>query len=364
MRLRTLGTAAAAIMALVCIQPHQAQAAKAANVGKLPGKAYAVKVTPDGKWLAAWSQFSKDKFTLYVVNLEKGDRKEVVTVDNPGGLCWLPGRGELLYCKGNLKGGGKIPYTAVTYYVYRTSGGDSKKVGELNDLLVNYQADPIAAEDGSLAFHLTLGTSRVPSFNIYFPEEGRIKSIEAGATIAADYDLSSDGTRLAWFLHGKDTKNFAIALWDLERVGYIEPLLEWPGETDPADNHMMIRLDMPHAQAATLTVSNGDATLNACIYRFANAKDLQAVPVHLSAGDEAFELEWKGRSGILTLLARNAKTKKFSLQEFNPSTGVVDRILETPDEISHFEYAPAAQAYFYSVITPGAKPETVLVKVK
>jgi hypothetical protein len=355
--------AALALVGLIAALHTSALAAKAGTVGKLPGKAYVVKVTPDGKWLAAWSEMGKKKFTLFVVDLEKGDRKEVVTVDDPGGLCWLANKGELLYCKG-LRKASKVPYTLVTYYVYKVKSGESKKVGELNDLLQDYQADPISAEDGSLAFHLTLSPSRTPSFNIYFAAEGRIKSVEEGATISADYDLSSDGSKLAWFLHGKEAKHFAIALWDLEKVGYIEPLFEWVGAADPADNHMMLRLDMPHAQAATLAVSDSDKQLNACIYRFVDPKNLQVVPVKLAVGDEAFALDWKGRSGLLTLLVRNQGTKKFSLQEFNPSTGVATRIIESPDEINHFEYAATAQAYFYSVITQGAKPETVLVKVK
>lgn len=364
MKRTKLAVAAAAALALLGLSISPAFAAKASNVGKLPGKAYVVKVTADGKWLAAWSEFAKNKFTLYVVNLEKGDRKEVVTVDDPGGLCWLPARGELLYCKGNYKATAKVPYTAVTYYIYAVASGESKKVGELNDLVKNYQADPIAAEDSSLAFCLTLSPSRMPSFNIYFPGEGRIKSVEAPANIAADYDLSSDGTRLAWFLHGNDQKQFDIAFWNLEQVKIELPLYEWIGDQDPADNHMMIRLDMPHSQAATLAVSTADKSLNACIYRFVDPNNLQTVPVHLPANEEAFELDWKGRSGILALLVRNSQTKKFSIQEFNPATGVSTKVIETLDEINHFEYASSAQAYYYSVISPGAKPESVLVKVK
>jgi hypothetical protein len=133
---------------------------------------------------------------------------------------------------------------------------------------------------------------------------------------------------------------------------------------DPAEGHLLFKLDMPHKQAATLAISQSDPTLNACVYNFANPNKLSVVPVNLKPDEEALSLDWKGRSGILYMLVSNRKTKEFSIQEYDPATRKATTLLTTKDPISEtLEYAPGAQAYFYSIVTEGKKPETTLVRV-
>lgn len=359
----SLATSVGVLLCAILIGSMQtALAAKPSNIGKVPGKAYVVRVSPDGKWLATWSEMGKAQFTLYVVNLDKGDRKEVVKVADPGGLCWIPGKAQLLYSKGIAKNAAGQSYTSVTYVVYDAATGDTKSVGELNDKLKSYQMDPIASEDGSMAFQMTWSTTGKPSFNIYFAREKTVKSLEAFANVAADYDLSSDGTMLAWYLHDTTNKTFNIATWNLELAGY-KDLFEYSSAVDPAENHLMFKLDMPHNQAATLAVSSKDPTLNACVYGFADPKNLTVVPIRLAANEEAVALDWKGRSGILYLLVQNNKTKDYSIQEYDPVTRKATVLLSTKDPISYVDYAPGAQAYYYSVVNVSKKPETALVKL-
>ncbi|MCH7471962.1 hypothetical protein IIA79_03315 [bacterium] len=350
---------AAAVLALaVAINAPPAHAASPSEVVKLPGRAYVVRAAPQSKWLAAWSEQSDGRYTLYVIDANNGNRQEVTTVDDPGGLCWIPNRESLFYCRGVYSE--KLESTRVYYYTYDAQTKASKKIVELNDIESTYQFDPIAAEDGSRVFHMTINTRSLPSFNVYLPGTGTMNQLEAGANIGADYDLSSDGKMLYWFLTDDDG-NLYFAGWDLE-VNDETWNAKYPAAMDPVEDHALIKVHSPRQQIATIVFKEDEPQLQLCVYNFLNAAKPYVTPVYLDAGENALDFDWKGRSNILYVLTRNENTSEFSILEIDPLTNSQTELLRTKDEIVFVDYAPGSQTYYFTIVDDrGARNAQTLV---
>lgn len=355
-------------VALLCFcLVGSAQAAKPSVITKIPGKAYVVRCNAEGTWLAAWSETAPRQYTLYAVGSAKGETREVVKADDPGGICWIPGKNQLLYCTGKAVSNDRLSFTNVTYFLYDVAAGTSRKVTDLKDSLETYIFDPIAADDGNKVFHLTVN-SQLPSFNIYFPDSNTMSPLVAPrARIAAEYDLSSDGSMIYWPMVFEDSGHLVIAGWNLEKNDYAQ-LFEY--KKDPAEGRGGFKVDSPNRQAATMAMSSVDPALKAVVYSFQNPKDPQAIPVRLQAGEEVLMLDWKGRSGHLYMLVGRGGTAgpvpggSTSIIEVNPTNGNRTTLLETTDPVEFVDYANTAGTYFYSTVDPKGRGSTVLLKLQ
>jgi hypothetical protein len=341
-----------------------ALAAKPSKVADLNGSAYVVRCNPEGTWVATWATSSKGGFTLWVVDTAKGDKREVDSSADPGGLCWIPGRNALYYCKGkevNSKVGGK--FTSVTYYLYDVAKNTSKKIpgAELKDQLNTYIIDPVAAEDGSKVFHMTIDRD-LPSFNIYFPASNVISPMYVKAKVAADYDLSADGQTLYWPMTNSNNGHLTIAGWGFKQ-NYYNGLYEV--KKDPATGRGGFKVDSTNKQAVTMATSSTDPSLKAVVYSYKDPKNPQAIPVKLNQSEEIVMLDWKGRSGLLYVVVVREQGGRAlsSLIELNPATGGRTVILpDSTDEIRFVDYASRSGAYFYSAVVPGKGSRVVKVQ--
>jgi len=341
-----------------------AYAAKPSVVGKIPGSAFVLKADPSSSWVACWSAQADGKFKLMAVNGDNGDKLEVTTVDRPGGLCWIPGRGKLLYCKGIYND--KLKNTKVVYAVYDLAAKKATNlIPDLIDLKETYLLDPIASEDGKMVFILTINTIGLPSFNIYFPEANSLTSTTVSANIGSDFDLSSDGSKLYWYLHNPDNGNFNIVGWSFQDGSYSD-LFEFTADRDPGDDHALFKLDSPRSWAATMVTNESDPTLQLCVYDFHDPQNLGIIPVRLPAGEDVMYFDWKGRSGTLYALCKNSKTGEYSIHELEPLEGTRTELLRGKEEITLVDYSPKAQCYFYSLVDDrnAKKPTTSLVRLK
>ena len=227
-----LGFCAALLMA------GSAMAAKPSVVTRLEGDASVVNCTPRSNWLAAWNQVGNE-YKLIVINADNGEKREIFTADNPGGMCWIPGKDILLYTFAYYQE--KLKLNNVVYRTYNVSTKEDVKVGNMKDTFEMFTLDPIAAEDGSKAMQMTINTEQLPSFNLYLSEVNQVVPRVARANIGSDYDLSSDGTMVYWHLHDADSGDFYIAEWSLEQGTYTN-LYTFSNEKDPADDHACSRL--------------------------------------------------------------------------------------------------------------------------
>ncbi|MDQ3024143.1 MAG: hypothetical protein M3R04_07160 [bacterium] len=341
-----------------------AYAAKASKVADLHGAAYVVRCNPEGTWAATWATTPKGGgYTLYVIDTAKGDKRQVDTCPDPGGLCWIPNRNVLYYCKGkpvSSQIAGK--FTSVTYFIYDVAKGTSKKVpgADLKDQLDTYIIDPVAAEDGSKIFHMTIDRD-LPSFNIYFPGSNLISPMYVKAKVAADYDLSSDGQTLYWPMTEQSGK-LIIAGWGFKK-NYYSGLYEI--KKDPATGRAGFKVDSTNKQAVTMASSSTDSALKAVVYSFKDPKTPQAIPVKLNPNEDIVMLDWKGRTGLLYILVgREANDKRlYSVIELNPATGGRTVVLpDSSDEIQFVDYASRSGAYFYAAVIPNKGSRIVKVQ--
>lgn len=359
--LRSLIVMVLVLSSMLCLSA--AWAAKPSIVTKINGEAYVLRSDPSSSWLATWSAQADGKFTLMVIDGEKGDRREVVTVDNPGGLCWIPSLNRLLYCKGVYND--KLKNNNVVYYYYDIATAKSTKITDIVDALDTYQLDPIAAEDGSMVFLLTIDTRRVPSFNIYFPDANTLSRTPVDANIGSEYDLSSDGSKLFWYLRNPADESLNVIGWDFAANAYSD-LFEFGAARDPADDHALFKVDSPHMQAATAVASETDPTLQLCVYSYKNSQNLGIVPIRLPAGEEVMYFDWKGRTGLLYALTKNTKSGEYCIIEIEPLEGKRIELLRGRDEITLVDYSPKTQTYFYSVVDSRnpSKPLTALIRLR
>lgn len=333
-------------------------AAKPIKVTDLPGSAYVVRCNPEGTWVAAWSVDGKGKYTLYAIDTAKGDKREVDTSTDPGGLCWIPNKNALYYCKGKAVstkvGEQTVQYTQVTYHVYDVAKNASKKVpgSDLKDQLKTYIIDPVPADDGSKVFHMTIDRD-LPSFNIYFPSSNVMTPMFVKAKVAADYDLSADGQTVYWPMTNSNNGNLTIAGWGFKKNNY-NSLYEI--KKDPSSGRAGFKVDSTKKQAVCLAQSKDDPALKAVVYSFTDPKNPQAIPVKLNAAEEVVMVDWKGRSGLLYMLVtrQDGNRTLYSVIEVNPVSGQRTVVLpDSTDEIRFVDYASRSGAYFYSAVAQG-----------
>jgi hypothetical protein len=349
----------AAIASTQLVTLRSAMAAKPSLVTKLTGEVYSIKSSFDGKWLATWVNDGKGEYVLYAVETTKGDRFEVDKSKDPGGICWIPGKNRLLYVKGFPVKGEQLSFTRVSYFTYDTATQDSTKVTEVSDFLQTYIIDPVAADDGRKAFHMTVNGG-VPSFNIYLSEPKLLSPMSAKANIGSEYDLSSDGSTVFWPLNNADNGNFYIAGWSLENNKYNQ-LYEYPAISDPAGSRAMFKVDSANRQAATLASNDKDPSLKACVYLFKDPKNPKVLPVKLNASEEIGMFDWKGRAGALWFLAQDSASQDKIILEFDPFTKTRTEVLRTRDPITSADYSPGGQCYYYSFMDKGT---SLLMKLK
>jgi len=359
---------------LAALPAGTALAAKPSVVAKLGGRAYEVHAN-DTHWLACWAEQPDGKYKLMLIDSDKGNSTQLAVAGTPGGLCWVPRREELLYCTGAYVEQSKSWH--VTYYAFDVSSlkpkqaPESRKVTETTDLLETFQFNPLAADDGSKVFHMTLGVGSLPSFNTYVPETGRMELVQAAANIASDYDLSSDGTRLYWMMHDPGSGAMSIVEWSLDANGYSNlytfPKTPEAGSDpkkalDPADDHTALRVDIPHRQAAALVTSEKNSRLQLCVYRL---DDRSAMPVFLYDDEQIESYDWKGRTGLIYALISNTKTKQYTIEEIDALTGKRTVLLQTSDQVYCLDFGTNG-AYYYTVVdnrNPN-NPSTLVMRLR
>ncbi|MCB1221282.1 MAG: hypothetical protein H7A35_16435 [Planctomycetales bacterium] len=338
------------ITALCCCMmilfSQAALAAKPSVVTKLEGDASVVRCTPRSNWLAAWNQVGNE-YKLMVINADNGEKREIATAANPGGMCWIPGKNILLYTFAFYQD--KLKLNTVTYKTYNVDTKEDKKVGEMKDLFEMYTLDPIAAEDGSKAMQMTINTESLPSFNLYLTGVNQVVPRVARANIGSDYDLSSDGYSVFWHLHDADTGDFYIAEWSLEGGEY-RNLYTFSKDKDPADDHALFKVESASKQAATTVYAEGRPTLQLCIYNFANKDNPQVLTVDLQPNEDLIYFDWKDRGNTIYALVNDKKQKMFKIIEIEPYTKARRELLSTSDFISLIDYSSGKDTYYYSVL--------------
>ncbi len=357
-----LPLAFACVFALLAL-PLAAQAAKPSQVAKIPGKAWIVRAS-DANMLACWSQQTDGKYKLYAIKADKGDPKEIATSADPGGMCWILGRNQLLYTTAKAVDNSVEKYHDVTYFVYDPATGESRKLSVVKDVLETYRFDPISSDDGKRAFHMTVGTRKLPSFNLYFPEGGQLLPRDVRANIGADYDLSSDGSTLYWSLEDTTGKSRSIVGWSFDANSYTE-LYQFPMAKDPSESSGLIKVNSPRKQAAMMAYSAKDPTLKLCVYSYADPKKLSISPVNLAAETDVLSYDWKGRSGVLYILYVTSEgTRK--LIEWDVTSRKATALFETRDAVESVEYSVPAQTYYYSVVAEakGKNSSSIIMRLK
>jgi hypothetical protein len=349
--MKNIAVAGCAFIALL-VFTLPALAAKPSVVAKVGGDLRVVRVTPDSHWLAGWSRQPDGKYKLMVVDTDKGSSVEIASASEPGGLTWIPKLGRLYYCQGFFNE--KVKSSRVRYDVYDPVSKESLKVSDtLTDTTEMYLFDPIPAEDGTRVFHVLLDTTQIPNFIMYFPHtglrDGVFSPLVTEALIASEYDLSSDGSKVYWYGHNQKSSDIMVVEWDLEHNTYNE-IYDFSGIYDPADDHALFKVDSPNQQAITLAVSQAEPTLQMTLFSFADPNKLQVTPVYLGPNQEALSFDWKGRSGWLSVLARDSKSNDFILMEVEPLSGQRVELLRTKDEIDFFDYNQQSKMYYYSVV--------------
>jgi hypothetical protein len=322
-----------------------AWAAGPALVAKVDGRAYIVRGST-ARWLACWAEQADGKSKLFAIDANNGNVQLVATEELPGGICWIPGRDELLWCRGVYNK--VIDVTLVTYYVYDAVKNANRKVIETTDITQAYQGNMLAADDGSSVFHLTISGGGLASFNVYYPAggtQGAMQLNQVEAKIGAQYDLSSDGARLYWLLHDPKTSTMDIAVWKLADGKY-ESVIEYPQSKDLADAHVFLKVDTPNQEAAAIVASVKDPRLALCVYSLGGKP---VIPVYLQPDEQVEYYDWKGRSGMVYALINNSQTKKYSIEEIDPLTGARKKIYATSDMLYCLEYGPGPD-YFITWI--------------
>jgi hypothetical protein len=366
--MRYLLAMACCLLSLVLITP--AFAAKVGTVARLEGQAYVVRAN-SSHYLACWSQLPNGKSRLYVIETNKGDVQTVATEDLPGGICWVPNRDQLLWCYGVYVE--PIKATRVYYMLYDIAAKDSTKIVEVTDFTEDYQADMLAADDGSLIFHVTMDGNSMPSFNVYYPPgqghvaknsdsgKGTVQLLQADAKIGAQYDLSSDGAHVYWLLHNPDTGTMSIASWSINGGKY-DGLYEYNKKSDPADDHMFLKVDTTKHQAAAIVTSAKDPRLQLCLYML---DKLSSMPIYLQPGEQVDYFDWKGRSGLLYALVSSGQGKQFSIEEIDPLTSKRTQLYSTTQQLYSVEYGPEGNYFFTMVDNKNAKkPVTDVLRLK
>jgi hypothetical protein len=353
--------------------------ARAANTSvvtdNVPGLVDVVKAAPYSHWLAAWAEVDGGGKTLWVIDANNGKLQEVTSSAHPGGICWIPRKEKLFYSKATYND--QLKNYRVFYYEYDPLTQQSSKIADVRDVLETFKLDPLAAEDGSLVFHVTydnlstsFGTGTIPTFHYYYPDEGSMETRAANANIGADFDLASDGLMLYWPLYDENTGDLMFVGWDT-----IKNDETWNARyysyNNPADGGGMLRIDSPNQNIALLVQSNVQPRMQLCIYGWQGRELKAPIPVFLEVGEEIVDYDWIGITGKLYAVivktmpgAGGSTSKAFSLEEID-ITGVRKVLVSTTDQFGFADYAPGSGNYYYSVINrQGRTPRSLIIRVQ
>src|SRR5690606_16124090 len=226
---------------------------------------------------------------------------------------------------------------------------EDNKVGEMKDIQEMFTFDPIAAEDGSRAMQMLINTESLPSFNLYLSSVNQVMPRVARANIGSDYDISSDGTSVYWFLHNTDNGDFNIAEWSLE-VGTYTNLYTFPKAKDPAEDHALIKGESTSRQAATIVYSESRPTMQMRVYNFANKDDPQVIAVDLEPHEDLIYFDWKDRGTAIYAPVSDKTKKLFKIIEIEPYMKTRRELLSTSDFIALVDYCPGKETYYYSIL--------------
>jgi hypothetical protein len=343
----------AAALALGALAP--AYAAKDSGVlAKVYGDGRTARITPDGNWVASWVQQADGSFTLYVIDA-KGAKLEADTSQSPGGITWIPGSDKLLYCKAVQGGPTKVNH--VTYFLYDPKAKSSTRLTQLDDSLETYAIDPIAAEDGSRAFALTMDPSlHLPSFDVYFQAQNKLRNVTVPTNIGSLYDLSADGQTLYWWLKDPKTNCMNIVVWDMNKLAP-QNVIEFPRKLDPAEDWALFKIDAPNKEAAISTYSSTDPTLQLCVYNFSNPKNLYVKAIHMGEGEQITYFDWKGFGGTLYAVVNYTASKEYGLEEIDATTGQRTQLYRGSQPLEYVEYSPVKHTYFFSIVDNAGSPK-------
>jgi len=334
---------------------------KTSIVTKVDGEFYVVKASPYNHYLAAWVENEKAEYTLTVFSADSGKNYKVTTAAEPGGFCWIPRQNQLFYCKPMFVE--EMQTYRVVYYIYDVTTRESTKLTEVPDVLETHKLDPIAADDGSTVFHLTIGVGNMPSFNVYHPEDGVLVPQPAQAMPDTNYDLSNDGSTVYWPLSDEDG-NLYFVRWDLgtnTEAGYCM----FRHDSFIADGGGLLKADAANQRIATLAWSEEQPRLQLYIFGWNNNNALRPVPVFLESGEEIIHYDWLGITGKIYAVIFNEYTKAFSIIELDPYTGIREEMLVGTDEIAFVDYAAGKDEFFYAVINrKGNKSQTYVIRLE
>lgn len=341
-----------------------AEAREASVITKFPGEGLVFRTSADGAWLAGWVLQADGSSMLIAVSTAKGERQEVATARRPGGISWVPGTTQLLYCTAVYNDAARV--NKVDCFIYDVAAKTRKRVLETNDKLDTFAFDPIAAEDGSKVLQITMDPAlSFPSFNVYFKAEGRMKNLTGRANIGTLYDLSSDGNSLFWWMRDPRSNELNIIEWDMNSLSY-QDIYTFPRNVDPAEDWALFKVDAPNKQAAISAFSEKDPSLQIVVYNYGNQKNLYTKAVNFAGGEQVPYFDWKGRSGTLYCVVNYTATGEYGIEEVEPLTGKRIPVYRGKEPIEYVEYVTSNQSYYFShVVRPGTnRSETRLVRVK
>ena len=360
--MRILSGLLIAVAACLLALASPALAWKTSIVTKVDGEFNVVKASPYNHYLAGWVENADGAYTLMVFSTESGKKYEVTTAEHTGGFCWIPRHNQLFYCKAMYVEEAKT--NRVIYYTYDVTTRESTKLTEVLDVLETYKLDAIAADDGSVVFHLTIGVGNMPSFNVYRPDEGTLRPMLAEAMPDTNYDLSNDGSTVYWPLSDEEGNLYFIR-WDLslnEEVGYCM----FRNDSFIADGGgLLTRVDAANQRIATLAWSEQQPRLQMYIFGWNNNTALRPVPVFLENGEEVLHYDWMGITGKIYAVIHNEYTGKFSIVLLDPYMGVREDLMVGTDEIAYVDYCPGEDEYYYAVVNrTGDKAQTFIIRLE
>jgi hypothetical protein len=368
---------------IACLLGATAAWAASSVVTSVQGVGTDVYAAPYSNWLAMWTEVpGEDEYQLLVINDDNGKVHPVTRSERPGGMCWIPEQNTLYFTKGSYIDDAQS--YIVTYYVYDPATPDEGpvKIERLSDASLQveegaadekpaaYMVDPVAATDGSVVFHMTIGEGLLPSFNVYYPWSDKFDQFPQRVKIGMDYDLSSDGSLVYWYLVNDpeaEGENLTILDdGDIGIVGFnlqdreIKSLVTYYSYTLPVDGGYFIRVDSQNQQVAFIAQSSLNDRIQMCLFRWDDVSAKKPIPVFLEEGDEILVYDWKGISGKIYAVVYNHLSAEFTIEEINPLTSMREVLHRTTDEIAFVSYNPGKETYYFAAADGG---QTRIIRV-
>jgi hypothetical protein len=217
---------------------------------------------------------------------------------------------------------------------------------------------------------MTIGEGLLPSFNVYYPWSDKFDQFPQRVKIGMDYDLSSDGSLVYWYLVNDpeaEGENLTILDdGDIGIVGFnlqdreIKSLVTYYSYTLPVDGGYFIRVDSQNQQVAFIAQSSLNDRIQMCLFRWDDVSAKKPIPVFLEEGDEILVYDWKGISGKIYAVVYNHLSAEFTIEEINPLTSMREVLHRTTDEIAFVSYNPGKETYYFAAADGG---QTRIIRV-